>query len=618
MATALTDSSETGENPLISPSLISVATQPPGMLKRLFPHQLMAIDKMEERERDRQITSFHYEIDLQMGIYADMVGFGKTVTMIGLMLRNRMPWDLQQDYVQASIINVYGNGCIVKRLRTFFQRIRANLVVATITVAFQWIQELKETDLRSILITSRKLAKHIDPTEYDVVVATPACYNAVTERFPNYAWKRFIYDDPTHCRIPSMRPIVAGYIWMLSATPEMLLYQHRTSNHFMSTIFCSYLDYNIYKHLIIKNDDVFVRQSYALPPLIDIVHECHEPVVWIIRDLISPSVLDMVSAGDIQGAVRAMGGTTTSNLYDLVIREKIEARQQAEWKIAKFQRLHDLPRMEKWILRRQLLQDELTQLHNRLSKVMEEDKCHICFDRLREPVVLTCCQNIFCGKCILQWISSDMNLSSVCPLCRRHLTSDHLVYMKKTSLSENPPLVGSGCGEPTPCSPQKNPDSPLDGSPCPSKIDVLRQILCSYPEGRFIIFSSYDETFQRLRQVFIDMDCPYGELQGRNDSRCRTIQEFRKGTLRVLFLNSIQHGAGDNLQEATDVILYHEMNDLMKMQIIGRAYRIGRSVPLRVHHLQTGRPSGGITAAVPQPDTHDPSSRIRSLGRGRR
>jgi hypothetical protein len=240
-------------------STIVPITQPDGMVKRLFPHQLNAIYLMETREEKKQITAYHYQIDLNMGIYADIAGFGKTVTVLGLISRDVMKWDVNEDFIQTSIINVFGNGCIIKRSRTFFKRVRTNLIVATATVAMQWIKELKETNLRHILVMNRKACKHVDPNEYDVLVTTGPCYNMLMDRFPNYAWKRFIYDDPTHCRIPSMRSIVAGYIWMLSATPEILLFQqHRSSNNFMSSIFCSYLDYNIYKHLIIKNDDDFV------------------------------------------------------------------------------------------------------------------------------------------------------------------------------------------------------------------------------------------------------------------------------------------------------------------------------------------------------------------------
>jgi len=102
-----------------------------GMKKRLYPHQVAALQKMEEREREKRIRAFHYEIDLQLGLYSDIAGFGKTVTMIALMLRDAMPWSLTEDLVKSSIINVCGNGYVVKRSLTSYHRIRTSLVVAT-------------------------------------------------------------------------------------------------------------------------------------------------------------------------------------------------------------------------------------------------------------------------------------------------------------------------------------------------------------------------------------------------------------------------------------------------------------------------------------------------------
>jgi len=156
----------------------------------------------------------------------------------------------------------------------------------------------------------------------------------------------------------------------------------------------------------------------------------------------------------------------------------------------------------------------------------------------------------------------------VCPICRKNLTSDHLVYMQETT-------------------PGAVPAPAQEVSTLPSKMDVLRHILSLYPNGKFIVFSAYNETFDRIRDVLMEMDIGFGELNGRAEARLRVIDDFRNGITPVLFLNCIQNGAGENLREATDVILYHEMNEHMRAQVVGRAYRIGRQEPLRVHHLRS-------------------------------
>ena len=76
------------------------------------------------------------------------------------------------------------------------------------------------------------------------------------------------------------------------------------------------------------------------------------------------------------------------------------------------------------------------------------------------------------------------------------------------------------------------------------------------------------------------------KIQGSINSRNNKITDFKSKKTSVIFLNSDYDGSGLNLQEATDIILFHEMNEATKTQIIGRARRIGRKSQLRVHQLK--------------------------------
>ena len=77
----------------------------------------------------------------------------------------------------------------------------------------------------------------------------------------------------------------------------------------------------------------------------------------------------------------------------------------------------------------------------------------------------------------------------------------------------------------------------------------------------------------------------YALMKGGASTRRRHIEDFRQGCTKVIFLNSNYNGAGINLQETTDLILYHDMSSSVQQQVIGRAERIGRTESLRVHHL---------------------------------
>ena len=118
-----------------------------------------------------------------------------------------------------------------------------------------------------------------------------------------------------------------------------------------------------------------------------------------------------------------------------------------------------------------------------------------------------------------------------------------------------------------------------------TKPETISKIIRNNKDGKFIIFSNYSETFNHIHSALNDNNIKYKELKGQTSTRAKVIDQFKTGKIKVLFLNSKNNGAGINLQEATDIILYHEMSDDLKTQVIGRANRIGRTQSLYVHQL---------------------------------
>ena len=119
-----------------------------------------------------------------------------------------------------------------------------------------------------------------------------------------------------------------------------------------------------------------------------------------------------------------------------------------------------------------------------------------------------------------------------------------------------------------------------------SKPERIAEIVETRREnGRIIIFSEEDATYAVIKKKLSDRGIKCGEIRGRSETRDRLIMQFKKGDPSVLFLNSKSNGAGINLQECTDIILYHAMSDRTRTQIIGRANRIGRASDLHVHQL---------------------------------
>jgi len=556
--------------------------QPEKMTRALFPHQLRAVKMMEDLESRRSVSSSSYFIETKIGIYSDLIGYGKTYTIVALILRDKMEWNLAKTttttsensdgYINEVISGVFGNGVLVKKTLLEYKRISATLVICNPSIIRQWKEEVDRTPLRCTIVHKMRWLQELNVHDFDVVLCLPSFYNALMERYSSYAWKRFVYDEPTHAKIKSMRSPVCQFTWFISSTPYDLMHKSPPSSHYMSSIFSHFMDLSTLKNIIVKNPDEYVRQSFVMPPIEHKYYECYQPMLFLVRDLITTGIAEMSSAGNIEKAIRHLGGDSTSNVYDLVYNEKNEELREAVSKMQKYERLGDEERRVKWASKKATLERQIRDLKVRLYDILR-NPCHICLSSLQQPVLITCCQNIFCGQCFLSWMKNK----KTCPICRGSVSSDQLTYVQ--TLPDSPITIED-----------TNTSNYLTTTTCnnkrrKNKQQVLLEVLESRSDGKFIIFSNYDETFQNIRDMMHEEKISFSEIKGSMDTREKQLQDFKNGAKTVLFLNSLTNGAGIGIQEATDVILYHKMNEDLQQQVIGRAYRIGRTQSLVVHHL---------------------------------
>ncbi len=158
----------------------------------------------------------------------------------------------------------------------------------------------------------------------------------------------------------------------------------------------------------------------------------------------------------------------------------------------------------------------------------------------------------------MNWLTRQ----NTCPLCRQSLTISDLTYITEETAEK------------------------VEEDTKITKPQQIVKIIKDNKDGKFIIFSDEDATYTCLTSELDKENIVCKEIKGRSESREKLIKEFKSGKSRVIFLNSRNNGAGINLQECTDIILYHQMENSTTTQILGRANRIGRTEELNVHHLQ--------------------------------
>lgn len=539
---------------------------PPNIKATLFPHQLASVYRMEEMEREQLVETNHGYKETRMGVLADQTGFGKTLSMVTLLLRDKMEWDEDHPFTHE-IISTESAGFVRNRVLRRFDRLGATLVLVDQSIVKQWQNELAKTELRSVVITSKSGIDHLNTDVSDVVLVTPSMYNTLVMTYAKYAWKRFIYDEPGHMRVTGMKSVTAGFCWFVTATPERICDQHRNCRgSFMRDIigYHGYWDHTrLFDGMVVRNNEAFVRSSFQMPTTRHHQHQCFEPTYNTIGSFVSPVVLTMIAAGNIAGAVTALGGSQTDNIVELVRNKKLEEVEEIESKIRIYSMRNDEERVREWQTRLETVRHQIKDLDQRFEDRLQ-GTCSICFDTVSSPVLEPACQNIFCGECLLKWFRER----DTCPLCRIRVDKSSLVYIQT--------------GKETPgCNGEHEPNVQPS-----TKVEKIGQLIEDRPDGKFLVFSEYDETFLPICRLMEERGISFSQIKGHIRTKERVIDTFKNGTTRVIFLNSRYNGAGINLQEATDIILFHEMSSAMETQIVGRANRIGRTIPLDVHHLQ--------------------------------
>ena len=536
----------------------------PFLNKTLFNHQLASIYKMEKLEREKLVSYDKGIKETRVGINADHTGYGKTLSMIGLIYRDKMEWDMDIPFINEKISSE-ASGLIKNREINRHDKLNCSLIIVSPSIISQWEEEFLDIDLKVNTVSTRREVDSVVVEDCDVVIVSTTMFNYLEMSYSKYAWKRFIFDEPGHVKVTGMKEIVAGFYWFVSATPEAMITRHQNCRgSFMKKIigdgWCK-IEEQFYG-MIIKNDLNFIKNSFELPPVHHSYHNCFQPVLNVVSGIVNNEIHNMIAAGNIEGVILSLGGKKTKNIIELVRQEKLEKQAKIKAKIDIYSNIKkDEKKLKDSIEEDRRISNQLATLNTRFE-YMVGDFCPICSEKFIKPVLETKCHNLFCGKCLLTWLETKQN----CPICRAHVDPKDLIYLSK----------------------EKDNLDNQSKEQINKKITPLEKVLeiLKSSKGKFIIFSSYNESFHPLCRLFDENNISFSLLKGSGKMRKISIDKFKNGDTQVLFLNSTLNCAGINLQEATDIIMYHKMSKTTEKQIIGRANRIGRTKPLRVHHLK--------------------------------
>jgi hypothetical protein len=344
-------------------------------------------------------------------------------------------------------------------------------------------------------------------------------------------------------------------------------------------------------NMIVRCSDKFIRDSWKLPEVIHNEIQCKTPVVLdVLKGLVDSKVLEMINAGDINGAISHVNGIgiqDTTSIVEAVTTTLINDRHNLEalLEYKKNKIFHSFEDKNEAISR---VQEKLDSVNIRIKSIEDkisnykESKCPICWLDYDKPVLLGCnCSTLFCFECItssLKHAQSKENKS--CPMCRGKIKG--ITLISESEIKK---------------------DDEMEVDTIKNKNTTMKELILDAPHKKYLVFSNSGGTFKNLHdeddveqistdsaglhytKVFDYYGVSAAIPKGSTSSINKTIEKFNRGEINILFLNIKHFGHGLNLEQADEVILFHKMTSDEEKQAIGRAQRPGRTTQLRVYHL---------------------------------
>lgn len=587
-----------------------------GINIRLWPHQRALLHRCLLLENSKvPLKSFKSLeptacdddfLQTQIGVIGDSVGSGKSYVVLALIHQTRdhpVP-------TNESTIKAYGNNKVIMCFSERCRNIKTNLIVIPHNLVSQWTHYIKKfsSSLKCMVVSKNK---HVDAindrpqeefTANDIVIVTASFYPSLGQYINSKGFKmrRVIFDEVDNMNLPSCMHIESKFYWFITASYGNLLSPrgfttllgHRTIWHaqglrnsgFIKDLFVDLaqnLKLDMVKTLVVKTSDAYVKQSVMLPEVQNAYIKCQTPlIIHTLSGFVNRDVIQSLNAGDVETAIRLINPnhvTSEANIIALQIEKLQRELHNTNVRIEFNQNLQydDEDDKQQELDRLATKRDEIAKkIQGIQDRIKDADACCICYEDFKKRVIAPCCSNSFCFVCVNMWLARQES----CPLCKQKLLPRDVMVVDDP---ERPPAAAEDAT--TAAGPNEE-----DVNESFDKLKNLEIMLRTHLSGsnrKIIVFSAYETTFARVSELLKSMDIKYNYLKGNDSQLNAIIRNYKSGELKVLLANTRHYGSGLNLENTTDVIMFHKMDSMMEKQVIGRAQRYGRATPLKVWYL---------------------------------
>lgn len=557
-----------------------------GMTIDLYHHQKNSVLRMEwmEKNRKRNYTNdgLSHVIESNFGILNDKIGSGKTLMCVSFLSREAIRENYETKSSVKTFVNllyaggneIYRSKSEIKMTLTYYP---VTVIVVPNSIVFQWKDELDKSSLLFKTVTTNKtidcLREYVE--KVNVIVVTKTLYSQFRNKWKSvvggdsdYCCKRLIVDE--YVARGGFKKLQADFTWLITSTlpqiyefsPVMVKYNFinyclKSSGH--TTSFLN--SYN-WKFITIKNTDECINASFIVAQINNLTYICEASADSLIsiRAEVSEEIKRMIYADNIRGAIEAYGGNVeTDSLLSVIIRKEEADIKKIKASIVYHSSLSAEEKKKESMQKLEIAEKKLENIKAKVERDERENDCTLCCIDMIDKCLVQCCKSIICGKCFSNLLKNNRS----CPFCREELSIGNIIMTSKEK--------------------QKNPKKQIK---LKTKCENIVEIINGNPGGKFLIFSEFYETSVSIQNTLKSLNIKYDEIKGTVQHKKNVLERYRFGDLNVIFLNARVDGSGINLPETTDIILYHKITSPnLEAQIFGRALRLGRTNPLKIHRL---------------------------------
>ena len=568
------------------------------LLYRCIQYETQILDIKEFPKASEKFPDSH--IQANMAIIGDRVGSGKSYVILSLISINNIT---NKNNV---VIKSYGLNNVIYFIPDAKKTVKTNLLIIPHNLTNQWDDYIKRfsSNLKYMIINRHK---HVDSLyeesfnieNLDLIVVTGTLYNKVANYITEKGIKlqRLIVDEVDNVNIPGCVRVEACFTWFVTASYGNVLYPRGFSKYEQNIrrhiCFATGIRNNGYikdvltdlngnisrelvKVLIVKNSEAYVEKSISLPPIYNYVIKCKTPnTINILNGIVDKNIIDFLNANDVFGALQCINPSNRGS-EDNIVRLLIDkyTKQLTNIKLNfsmvnqmvfenENERRQEIDNLNSKI---QIIENKIMMISNRIR---ESNVCIICYEPTdTNRTITTCCQNSFCFPCINTWLLNK----AACPMCKAKMTSNDYMVINE----DMPSCSHSEIKE-------------IDEHQTHESFDKyknLKIVLENRAVGsKFLIFSAYDSSFNDVLPILANLEIKFEYLKGPGSHIASIVRKYKEKDLDVLLVNMRNYGSGLNLENTSDIVMFHKESNQSECQIIGRAHRMGKTDPLNIHYL---------------------------------